>query len=55
MISCCSSIVGVGVGVGDGDNGVVGGVVVIAIIEASTKISSGLVGTGVFKMSSRIV
>ena len=52
MICCCSSAVGVGVGVGDG---VVGGVVVIAIIEASTKISSGLVGTGVVKISSIIV
>ena len=52
MICCCSSTVGGGDGVGDVD---VGGVVVIAIIAASTKISSGLVGTGVVKMSSRIV
>ena len=48
IISCCSSTVG-GVGVGDG---VVGGVVVT---EASTKISSGSVGTGVAKISSMIV
>ena len=48
MISCCSSTVG-------GGDGVVGGVVVIAIIEASTNICSGSVGTGVVKMSSRNV
>ena len=51
MISCCSSIVGGGVG--DGDD-VVGGLVVTAITEASTKIFSGSVGTGVAKMSSII-
>ena len=50
MISCCSSTVG-----GGGVGGVVGGVVAIARIEASTKISSGSVGTGVVKMSSIIV
>ena len=48
MISCCSSIVGVG-------DCVVGGVVIIAIIEASAKICSGSVGTGVVKMSLIIV
>ena len=52
MIACCSSIVSVGVGEGDG---VVGGVVVIAIIEASTAMSSLSVGTGDAKMFSRIV
>ena len=52
IICCCSSVVCCGGGVGDV---VDGGVVVIAIIEASIKISSGLVGTGEDIISSTIV